>query len=274
MVNLKLNYKLVKEFIVRFIREEVYSNGFKRGVIGLSGGIDSVLVTYLAIEALGNTNVKAIVMPYKTSSPESLSDAELIIKKLDIPYEIIDITPIAEPYFAYQGEKIDNLRKGNFLARTRMSVLFDKAKEFGSLVIGTSNKSELLLGYGTWHGDMAASLLPIGDLYKTQVWELSKFLKIPEKIINKKPTADLWPGQTDEQELGATYEKLDSVLFLYVDQRKTKEEILSMGYSKKLVENVFHRVFISQFKRTSPPVAKFSARTVGIDFLYPHDFKR
>ncbi len=273
MVNLKLNYKLVENFITRFIKEETYSNGFQKGVIGLSGGIDSALVVYLTAKALGKENTKAIIMPYKSSSPNSLEDAKLIINKLDIPYEIIDITPLAEPYFAL-NKKIDKLRKGNFLARLRMCALFDKAKESKALVMGTSNKSELMLGYSTWYGDMAASLYPIGDLYKTQIFNLSKFIGVPEKIINKKPTADLWPGQTDEEELGATYKELDSVLSLYVDQRKTKEEILQLGYKKELVKNIFHRVYVTQFKRTSPPVAKFSARTIGIDFLYPHDFKR
>ncbi len=273
MINMNLNYKLVEDFIIRFIKEETYSNGFEKGVFGLSGGVDSALVAYLAVEALGNKNVKAIIMPYKSSSPDSFNDAKLVIDKLKIPYEIIDITPFAEPYFDTQGN-ISRLRRGNFLARVRMCVLFDKAKELSALVMGTSNKSELMLGYSTWHGDMAASLYPIGDLYKTQVWGFSEFLGIPQKIIRKEPTADLWPGQTDEQELGATYKELDSILSLYVDQRKTKEEILKLGYDKKLIENIFYRIYVSQFKRTSPPLAKFSARTVGIDFLYPHDFKR
>ena len=273
MINLNLNYKLVKEFIVRFIKEEIQSNGFKKGVIGLSGGIDSALTAYLTVDALGNKNAKVILMPYKTSSPESVEDAKLVVKNLKIPYELVDITPIVEPYFN-KNQNMDKLRKGNFLARIRMGILFDKAKEFEALVVGTSNKSELMLGYGTWHGDMAASIYPIGDLYKTQIFELARYMNIPEKIIGKKPSADLWPGQTDEEELGARYAELDSVLSLYIDQRKTKEEILKLGYSKQLVDNVLHRIYITQFKRTFPPVAKFSPRTVGIDFLYPHDFKR
>ncbi len=273
MPNLSLNYKLVRDFIVEFIKEEAESNGFKRGILGLSGGIDSTLVAYLATAALGKENVKALLLPYKTTSPDSLKDAMLVVKKLGIPYKKIDITEIADAYFSLQS-KISKIRKGNFLARIRMSVIFDKAAEFGAIVLGTSNKSEFLLGYGTWHGDMAAGIYPIGDLYKTQVWGLAKFLGIPEKIINKKPTADLWPGQTDESELGFTYEMLDSVLDLYIDKRKSRGEIIKAGFDEKLVNNVFTRVYKTQFKRTFPPVAKFSPRTVGIDFLYPHDFKR
>ncbi len=273
MTKLSLNYKLVKEFILDFIKEETISNSFERGILGLSGGVDSALVAYLAAEALGRKNVKALLLPYKTTSPDSLTDAMLVVKDIGIPYEKIDITKIADPYF--NEEKLNNnLRIGNFLARVRMSVIFDKAFEFGAIVLGTSNKSELMLGYSTWYGDMAAGIYPIGDLYKTQVWELAKFVGVPEKIINKKPTADLWPGQTDEGELGAPYNDLDVILNLYIDKRKSKEEIISMGFDKKLVENVFNRVYKSQYKRTLPPVAKFSPRTVGIDFLYPHDFKR
>jgi len=273
MVNINLNYGLVKEFIIKFIKEEVHSNGFSQCVIALSGGLDSVLVAYLSKEALGKENVKAIIMPYKDSNPASKEDAIFIANKLGILSEVIDITKIADAYFKREKDTT-NIRKGNFLARVRMCILFDKAKEFNALVMGTSNKSELILGYSTWHGDMAASFYPIGDLYKTQIFEFARWIGISEKIISKAPSADLWPGQTDESELGAKYKMLDSIMSLYIDQRKTKEEILSLGYSKNLVENVLNRIKKTQFKRTPPPVAKFSPRTIGLDFLYPHDFKR
>jgi len=273
MIDLSLNYKLVKEFIENFIKEEVSSNGFNKAVVGLSGGVDSSLVLYLTAAAIGNENVKAIMMPYKTSSPDSLKDAMLIVNVLKVPYEVVDISDIADAYFD-KLKDIPNLRKGNFLARIRMAVLFDKAFESQSVVMGTSNKSELLLGYSTWYGDMAASLYPIGDLYKTQVWALAKEIGVPDKIVKKKPSADLWPGQSDEKELGASYRKLDEILSLYIDQRKSYDEIILLGYDKNTVDIVFQRIYKTQYKRTFPPVAKFSLRTVGIDFLYPHDFKR
>ncbi len=273
MINLSLNYKLAREFIKNFIREEILSNGFNRVVVGLSGGVDSSLVLYLAVDALGNKNVKAVMMPYKTSSPESLKDAMLVGDELKVSYEIVDISNIADAYFE-NIKDISNLRKGNFLARTRMAVLFDKALKFQSVVVGTSNKSELLLGYSTWYGDMAAGLYPIGDLYKTQVWGLAKEVGVPERIVKKKPSADLWPGQSDEKELGASYKELDEILSLYIDQRKGYDEIVSLGYKKSTINIVLQRIYKTQYKRTFPPVAKFSPRTVGIDFLYPHDFKR
>ena len=273
MIDLSLNYKLVGEFIKNFIREEISSNGFGRAVVGLSGGIDSSLVLYLTAAAIGNENVKAVMMPYKTSSPDSLKDALLVVDKLKVPYEIVDISDIADAYLE-KSNKIPKVRKGNFLARIRMAVLFDKAFEFQSVVMGTSNKSELLLGYSTWYGDMAASLYPIGDLYKTQVWGLAAEIGVPDKIVKKKPSADLWPGQSDEEELGASYRELDEILALYIDQRKSYDEIISLGYNKDIVGIVFQRVYKTQYKRTFPLIAKFSPRTVGIDFLYPHDFKR
>jgi len=273
MIDLSLNYKLVKEFIEKFIKEEVSSNGFNKVVVGLSGGVDSSLVLYLTASAIGNENVKAIMMPYKTSSPDSLKDAMLIVNVLKVPYEVVDISDIADAYLG-KSDKVPKVRKGNFLARIRMAVLFDKAFEFQSVVMGTSNKSELLLGYSTWYGDMAASLYPIGDLYKTQVWGLAAEIGVPDKIVKKKPSADLWPGQSDEEELGASYRELDEILALYIDQRKNYNEIISLGYKKDIVDIIFQRICKTQYKRTFPPVAKFSPRTVGIDFLYPHDFKR
>ncbi len=273
MINLSLNYKLVRKFIKNFIREEISSNGFNRAVVGLSGGVDSSLVLYLTVDALGNKNVRTIMMPYKTSSPDSLKDAMLVVDELKVSYEIVDISNIADAYLE-NIKDISNLRKGNFLARTRMAVLFDKALEFQSVVVGTSNKSELLLGYSTWYGDMAAGLYPIGDLYKTQVWGLAKEVGVPERIVKKKPSADLWPGQSDEKELGASYKELDEILSLYIDQRKGYDEIVSLGYKKSTINIVLQRIYKTQYKRTFPPVAKFSPRTVGIDFLYPHDFKR
>jgi NAD+ synthase len=273
MVDLTINYGIVTKFLVSFIKEEVQSNKFNRTVIGLSGGIDSAVVAYLSVEALGRENVIGILMPYKLSSPDSLNDAILVAKKLGLKHETFEITNIADQYLK-KINAIDKVRIGNFLSRIRMTILFDKAREYDAIVMGTSNKSEIMLGYTTWYGDMAAGLYPIGDLYKTQIFELAKFIGVPKRIIDKPPSADLWPGQKDEDELGAVYHELDSVLYLYIDERKTMEEIEGLGYSKELVENVVRRVNSTQFKRTFPPVAKFSSRTLGIDFLYPHDMRR
>jgi NAD+ synthase len=273
MTDLSLNYEVLSKFLIYFIKEEVQSNKFNKVVLGLSGGVDSAVVAYLSVEALGKENVIGILMPYKLSSPDSLNDALLIAKKFGIKHETFEITDIVDQYFQ-KINTTDKIRIGNFLSRIRMSILFDRAREYDAIVMGTGNKSEIMLGYTTWYGDMAAGLYPIGDLYKTQVFELAKFMKIPEKILKKPPSADLWPGQKDEDELGALYTELDAVLYLYIDERKSMEEIISLGHSKKLVQNVIRRVNSTQFKRTIPPVAKFSARTFGIDFLYPHDMRR
>ncbi|MGB9695107.1 MAG: NAD+ synthase [Caldisericaceae bacterium] len=273
MAALDLNYELVERFITLFIREESLSNKLKKSVVGVSGGIDSALVAALAVKALGKKNVFGFILPYKLSSNESTEDAVMMCKNLDISYEIIDISEIADSYFKHNPD-IEKIRLGNYLSRTRMSILFDKAREHDAIVLGTSNKSEIMLGYSTWYGDMAAGIYPIGDLYKTQVFALSKYIGIPDKIVRKEPTADLWPGQRDEDELGAPYKTLDEILYCFIDERRKEEEIVSFGFDKEIVHNTIRRVYGTQFKRTLPPVAKFSARTLGLDFLYPHDINR
>lgn len=270
MIDLNLNYELTKKFVVKFIEEEVKSNNFKHAVIGISGGIDSAVVTYLAVEALGSENVLGLLLPYRLSSKESLQDGLLVTESLGIKSETIDITHIADEYFKIAHIE-DKIRIGNFLSRLRMNIIFDKSREFDAIVLGTSNKSEIMLGYTTWYGDMAAGIFPIGDLYKTQVFGLARYLSVPEKIINKKPSADLWPGQTDEGEIGALYSEIDEILYLYLDERFPKEEIIKLGFDKVKVESLLKRMFSTQFKRTFPPVCKISQRTFGHDFLYPHD---
>lgn len=273
MINLDLNYELVSKFIINFIKENVESNGFKKVVLGVSGGIDSGIVLTLATEAIGKENVIGYILPYKLSSKDSVEDAEMILEQLGNSYKTISITEIADAYFE-KNKVTDKMRIGNFLSRIRMSILFDKAREQDAIVAGTSNKSELMLGYSTWYGDMAAGIYPIGDLYKSQIFGLSKFMNIPQKIIDKKPTADLWPGQTDEDELGATYCVLDSIMYLFLDERKKEEEIVKMGYDEVLVRNTVRRIYTTQFKRTFPPTPKLSGRTLDADFLLPHDVLR
>jgi NAD+ synthase len=273
MVNLDLNYELVATFIVNFIHENVLSNGFKKVVLGVSGGIDSATVLDLAIKALGKENVYGLIMPYKLSSRESIDDAVMLSQLYGTSYEKIPITDIADAYFS-KLKITDKMRIGNFLSRIRMAILFDKARDVDAIVAGTSNKSELMLGYSTWYGDMAAGMYPIGDLYKTQVFGLGKYLKLPQKIVDKKPTADLWPGQTDEDELGAPYCVLDSIMFLLLDERKTEEEIVQLGYDESIVKSAVKRIYGTQFKRTLPPTPKISSRTLGLDFQYPHDIMK
>ncbi|MGB9750582.1 MAG: NAD+ synthase [Caldisericia bacterium] len=271
MNDLKLNLEFAKDLIISFIKEEKEKIGLKKGIIPLSGGIDSTLVTYLSTMALGKENVLIVNMPYGELGKKGREDSIKISEILNIGYEIIDIKPIIDNYF--QIEEMNNLRKGNFMARVRMAIVFDKAKKYEGFVIGCSNKSELLIGYSTWYGDMAASILPIGDLYKTQVFQLSKFLNIPDFILSKVPSAELWTGQTDEGEIGISYNELDKILYLLVDKRMSVDEVIKEGFDIERVKKVKRMVVNSQFKRRFPPIPKLSDRTIGIDYLYFRDYK-
>lgn len=270
MVDLSLNWNMTEKFIEKFIEEETKSNGFKHAILGISGGIDSAVVAKLAVRALGKENVFGLILPYKLSSKESLEDGLLVQRELGIYAETIEITEMADAYISKINTD-DKVRIGNLLARIRMSIIFDKAREFDAIVLGTSNKSEIMLGYTTWYGDMACGMYPIGDLYKTQVFKLAEHIGIPKKIIDKKPSADLWPGQTDEDELECPYSIIDQILYLFLEERMTVEEIVSFGFEKDKVIKLLKRHFNTQFKRTFPPVCKISQRTFGHDFLYPHD---
>jgi len=268
---LALNNALVEDYLKRFVQEELHTSGFTEACIALSGGLDSALVLKLAVDALGVGHVHTIFLPYKTSSPESRRDAHAMFEFCGIPWQELDISGMADEYLTLQPG-IDRLRTGNLLARLRMAVIFDQSKKENALVVGTSNKSELLVGYSTWYGDMACAIMPIGDLYKTQVRSLARHLGLPQQVIAKPPSADLWAGQTDEGEIGVSYETLDQVLFLLVDQRCPAAEVISEGFDADLVHGVEDKIQSSQFKRTLPPIAKLSQRTVGIDFLYPRDW--
>ncbi len=268
---LALNMRTVRLMLVQFIRDEVKNAGFSKAVIGLSGGIDSAVSAYLAVEALGAKNVTTVMMPYKTSSPESKADAEVVAKALGVRNELIEITAMVDPLF--ESQKItDNLRKGNIMARQRMIVLYDVSQKEKALVIGTSNKTESMLGYGTLFGDMACAINPLGDLYKTHIWDLAEELGVSEKIIKKKPTADLWQGQTDEGELGFSYRDADKLLYFMVDERRTDEELEMRGFAKPFIATVRRKIQINQFKRRPPLIAKISHRTVNIDFRYVRDW--
>ena len=270
---LQINPGLARKMIVDFIRTEVTRVGFSRAIIALSGGIDSALVAFLAAEALGPDNVLAVMMPYRTSNPESRADAELVIKQLGIKSRVVEITPMVEPYLtSYVGDNAR--RRGNVMARMRMIIVYDMSEEFHGLVIGTSNKTEALLGYTTQFGDNAAAIQPITDLYKAQVRQLAREVGVPQKIIDKAPSADLWQGQTDEGELGFTYDEADAILYHLVDERRRMDEVVALGFSARVVTRIVELVQRNQFKRVPPIVAKISARTIGIDFLYDRDWGR
>jgi len=270
-LNLSINTELAREILVGFIKSEVTRIGVSHAVIGLSGGLDSALSCALAAEALGAENVLAVRMPYKASSKDSLEHAQLLIDQLGVQNKTIEITDMVEPLFQRDPE-ISNMRKGNIMARERMIVIFDQSEVFKGLVIGTSNKTEILLGYSTIFGDSASAMNPIGDLYKTQVRELSRAMNIPAPIIDKAPSADLWEDQTDEKELGFTYEEVDKLLYLLVDQRYSPQEAVEAGFAESFVKIVTTRIRRNQFKRMQPPIAKVSNRTVGYDFLYLRDW--
>jgi NAD+ synthase len=270
-INLEINAEMARTILVKFIRREITRAGFSRAVVNLSGGIDSAVACVLAAEAMGPDNVQAIRLPYRTSSPESLDHASLIIEQTGVQELTYPITDMVDPLFEHFDD-IDDIRRGNVMARARMIVLYDQSVAFNGLAVGTSNKTEILLGYTTIYGDSACAISPLGDLYKTQLRQLAQHLAIPEVILRKPPSADLWVGQTDEDELGFTYAEVDKLLYLMVDHRFSVAECVETGFEQGFVEKVRHRMQRTQFKRIPPPIAKLSNRTVGYDFLYLRDW--
>jgi NAD+ synthase len=273
MSRIPTNPPLLKQILTAFIANEVCKTGVSRVVVGLSGGVDSALSACLAASALGPENILAIRMPYKTSSKESLEHADLVIAATGIQSLTVDITPQVDAYFA-QFPDADNMRRGNKMARERMTILYDHSARWQALVLGTSNKTELLLGYGTLYGDMASAVNPLGDLYKTQVWALAEFVGVPPPLIEKPPSADLWSGQTDENELGFSYREVDELLYLMVDQRHSPDELHAAGFAPDFIEHVSRRIMNSQYKRRLPVIAKVSQRTIDRDFRYSRDWGR
>jgi len=268
---MKISGPFVEKILTRFIKEELAKFGFKKGILGLSGGLDSTVCAFLAAKALKPSNVLALILPYGKSSELDVRDARKVVKLLGIRYKIIDIAPMVDVYFS-EHPSSDQIIRGNKMARERMSILYDYSAREKALIVGTSNKTELLLGYGTIHGDMACGINPLGDLYKTQIRQLAVHLGVPEKIRKKIPSAGLWSGQTDEGELGLAYKTMDQILYQLVDLRKPKKSVIAMGYKKADVDRLIRLIKNSEFKRRLPPVAKISPRTVGHDFLYPYDW--
>ena len=270
-VNLTINTELVTEILCRFIRNEIGRAGFDRAVVGLSGGIDSSVVTFLSVRAMGPENVLAVTMPYKTSSDATRRDSRAVIEQFGVQTVDVPITDQIDAYFR-QFPDAAQMRLANKCARERMTVLYDQSAAFEALVVGTSNKSELLLGYGTQFGDMASAVNPIGDLYKTQLYQLAEHLGVPESIRSKTPTGDLWIGQTDEDELGFSYADVDRLLILLVDRRWRRGELIAAGFEPKFVDRVAGMIRRNHYKRRMPVIAKLSHRTMDRDFRYARDW--
>jgi NAD+ synthase len=275
---LAIDTGVARRVIAEFIRGQLRQAGFERAVLGLSGGIDSALVAFLTAEAIGPERLLCVLMPYRTSSPASQADAESVVAALGCASELVEITAMVDGYFGVNGvpgaagpEALEAvaLRRGNLMARMRMAVLYDRSVTWRGLVVGTGNKTESLIGYTTLFGDSACAFNPIGDLYKSQVRQMAAAMGVPEAVIRKAPSADLWPGQTDETEAGFTYPVLDRVLFWRIDRRRSVDELVAMGFERALVERVDRMVAGSEFKRQVPPIAKLGPRTAGVDYLYP-----
>ena len=265
---LAIDTTIARTVIGEFIRGQLRQAGFENALIGLSGGIDSAVVAFLVAEAIGAERLLTVLMPYRTSSPASRSDAETVVARLGCASELVDISPMVDAYFGTDPDA-SSVRRGNFMARQRMAVLYDRSVTWGGLVVGTGNKTESLIGYTTLFGDSACAFNPIGDLYKSQVRQLAEALGVPEAIIRKAPSADLWPGQTDEAEADMSYPVLDRLLFWRVDKRRSVDEVVALGFDRALVERVDRMIAGSEFKRQVPPIAKLGPRTAGVDYLYP-----
>jgi len=249
-----LNLQSETDSIVDFIKRKFIEANLENAIIGLSGGIDSAVSAALSVKALGKDHVFAIMMPYKNSNPASLTDALAVAESLHIEHKVMDITPMVDAYFTIYEPDADNLRRGNRMARERMCILFDYSAKMKGMVIGTGNRSEIMTGYFTQHGDGACAFEPIGNLYKTEVREIARMLELPDIVISKHPTADLWDGQTDESEMGITYRILDEILYLKTEKSLNNQLIINMGYTEKDVETVSKLIRRSEFKRHLPEI--------------------
>lgn len=273
MSSMDIDCPLVTTILAGFVRDEITKFGFTRGIVGMSGGLDSTVSAFIAAEGLGPENVLGLIMPHADSSPLSEKHALLAARQVGIETRRIDITPQIEAYFERFPEA-DRMRRANKMARERMTILYDLSVAESALVVGTSNKTEALLGYTTLWGDMACAVNPLGDLYKTQVRQLAAHLGVPQVIMDKPPTADLWAGQTDEGELGFTYAEVDELLYRMVDLRWSAPELEAAGFAPEFISKVARMVRDSQYKRRLPLIAKVSQRSIDRDFRYSRDWGR
>ena len=249
-----MDFTNIEEQLLTFLKQEVDKTGLKKVVVGISGGLDSAVVAILCKKVFGD-NMHGVLMPSHFSSDSSAQDAIELCNKFDISYETVEIAPMVKGYFDNNDPKADSLRIGNLSARMRMAVLYDISARDSSLVVGTSNKSEILLGYGTIFGDIACAINPIGQMYKSDEFELAKHLGVTSAIIEKKPSADLWDGQSDEEELGYTYAVMDEVLKKLVDKNISKEQLVKDGINIELIQMLENRIKSNAFKGKLPVIA-------------------
>lgn len=262
---------LLAEALTRFLAEELRASGLRRYVIGLSGGIDSAVAAALAVRAVGPEPIEALALPGPTSSPESLAHARLVADGLGIRLEVLDLAEAGRVFASALGIGEDRLRFGNLMARMRMTTLFDRARRDGALVLGTSNKSEILLGYSTLFGDAAASVQVLGDVWKTHIFELGRFLGTPEVVIAKPPTADLWPGQTDASELGFDYPTADPVLHWHHEGGLGRDALVAAGFAARLVDEVLQAYRRNRFKWRPTVIARISSSCINVDRILPRN---
>jgi NAD+ synthetase len=267
---LALDCELATEWLVSFLRSEFKRRGFEKAVVGMSGGVDSAVTGFLCARAFGAENTIAVRMPYRTSSPQSLEHAKLVIDALGLTERTVDISNAVDGYLAIEPDS-DSSRRGNVMARMRMIVLFDLSAKYRALPVGTGNKTERLFGYFTWHADDSPPINPLGDLFKTQVWDLARHLGVPDVIINKPASADLIQGQTDEGDFGISYAKADEILNWLLTGYKP-EEIVAHGFTSSDVEIVRKRLGSTHWKRKLPTVAMLSPSAIGESYLRPVDY--